>query len=138
MTFQGTLGFVIYVFDWEPKYCLFVFVNVYYLPFHPELSSTDVTFIASYMCIFMCKIHLKHCYVKCVENDSRKKGNRKTHAKKHKAILVPIQRYQNSRHLLQNPRLPRNVMGFSNWAQTLTPKLFELRQPLEDIVHLIL
>ena len=28
-----------------------------------------------------------HCYVKCVENYSRKKGNRKTHAKNHKHIL---------------------------------------------------
>ena len=38
------------------------------------------------MCLFMCKRHLKHCYIKCVENKSRKKGNRKTHAKKHKHI----------------------------------------------------
>ena len=36
-------------------------------------------------------------------------------------ILVPSQRYQDSRHLLQNPKVPRNVMGFSNRAQTFTP-----------------
>ena len=35
-------------------------------------------------------------------------------------ILVPSQRYQDSRHLLQNPKVPRNVMGFSNRAQRFT------------------
>ena len=29
-----------------------------------------------------------------------KMGNRKTHGKRHKPILVPSQRYQDSRHLL--------------------------------------
>ena len=38
----------------------------YYLPFNPELSSTYVTYMTSYMCLFMCKRHLKHCYVKYV------------------------------------------------------------------------
>ena len=37
-------------------------------------------------------------------------------------ILVPSQRYKDSRHLLQNPKVPRNVMGFSNCAQTFTPQ----------------
>ena len=36
-------------------------------------------------------------------------------------ILVPSQRYQDSRHILQNPKVPRNVMGFSNRAKTFTP-----------------
>ena len=66
----------------------------------------------------MCKSNLKHSYVKYEENYSRKKGNRK---KKHEHILVPSPRYQDSRHLLQNPKDPRNVMGFSNCAQTFTP-----------------
>ena len=35
-------------------------------------------------------------------------------------ILVPSQRYQDSRHLLQNPKVPRNLMGFSNRAQRFT------------------
>ena len=35
-------------------------------------------------------------------------------------ILVPSQRYQDSRHLLQNPKVSRNVMGFSNRAQRYT------------------
>ena len=35
-------------------------------------------------------------------------------------ILVPSQRYQDSRHLLQNPKIPRNKMGFSNSAKTFT------------------
>ena len=49
-----------------------------------------------------------------------KKGNSKTHAKKHKHVLVPSERYQDSRHLLQNTKVPKNVMGFSNCAQTFT------------------
>ena len=32
-------------------------------------------------------------------------------------ILVLIQRYQDSRNLLQNQKVPKNVMGFSNNAQ---------------------
>ena len=40
--------------------------------------------------------------------------------KKHKHILVPSQRYQDSRHLLQNPKVPSNVMGFNNCAQRFT------------------
>ena len=44
------------------------------------------------MCLFMCKRHLKHCYVKRVENDSRKKKkNYKTHAKKAQSyFLFPV------------------------------------------------
>ena len=40
---------------------------------------------------------------------------------KHKHILVPKRRYQDSRHLLQNPKVPKNVMGFNNHAQRSTP-----------------
>ena len=73
------------------------------------------------MCLVMCKRRLKHCYVKCVEKDSRKKGNLKTNAKKkHNDILVPSQRYQDSRHLLQNPTFPSYVTGFSNRTQRFT------------------
>ena len=35
-------------------------------------------------------------------------------------ISVPSQGYQDSRHLLQNPKVPRSVMGFSNCAQRFT------------------
>ena len=46
----------------------------------------------------------------------------KTFTKKNtNIILVPSQRYQDSRHLLQNPKVPRSAMGFSNRAQTLPP-----------------
>ena len=41
--------------------------------------------------------------------------------KKHKHVLVPSERYQDSRHLLQKAKVPKNVMGFSNRAQTFTP-----------------
>ena len=40
---------------------------------------------------------------------------------KHKHILVPGQRYQDSRHLLHNPKGSKSVMGFNNHAQRSTP-----------------
>ena len=35
-------------------------------------------------------------------------------------FLVPSQRYKDSRHFSQNPKVPRNVMAFSNRAQRFT------------------
>ena len=128
MMFLGTLGFCKRFLEswylWLGTKIMFMFFleMFYHLPFLPELSSTNVTSITSYMCLFMWKRHLRHCYVKCVENDSRKKTKMEEHMQnKHKHILDPSQRYQDSRHLLQNPKLPRNVRGFSNRAQTFTP-----------------
>ena len=74
----------------------------------------------------MCKRHLKHCYFTRVENDSRRKKEIAKHmAKKHEHILVPSQRYQDSKHILQGPNVPRNVMGFSNRSKkTFTPLIF--------------
>ena len=43
---------------------------------------------------------------------------------KQKHILVPGQRYQDSRHLLQNPKVPKDVMGFNNHAQRSTPPYY--------------
>ena len=35
--------------------------------------------------------------------------------------LVPSQRYKDSKHLLQNVKVPRNIVGFSNRAQKFNP-----------------
>ena len=43
---------------------------------------------------------------------------------KHKHILVPGRRYQDSRHLLQNPKVSKNIMGFNNHAQRSTPPYY--------------
>ena len=43
---------------------------------------------------------------------------------KHKDILIPGGRYQDSRHLLQNPKNPKKVMGFNNHAQRSTPPYY--------------
>ena len=43
---------------------------------------------------------------------------------KHKHILVPGRRYQDSRHLLQNPKVSKSVMGFNNHAQRSTPPYY--------------
>ena len=46
-------------------------------------------------------------------------------------ILLPTQRYQDSIHLLQNPKVPRNVMGFSNCAHRFTgPNYLDVDSPL--------
>ena len=49
-----------------------------------------------------------------------KKEMAKHMQKRHKYILVPSQRYQDSRHLLQNPTVPNNVVSFNNRAQRFT------------------
>ena len=43
---------------------------------------------------------------------------------KHKHILVPGQKYHDSRHLLQNSKVPKNVMGFNSHAQRSTPPYY--------------
>ena len=43
---------------------------------------------------------------------------------KHKLILVPGRRYQDSRHLLQNPKVSKSVMCFNNHAQRSTPPYY--------------
>ena len=50
----------------------------------------------------------------------KKKEITKHMLKRHKHILVPSQRYQDSRHLLQNPTDLNYVMSFSNRAQRFT------------------
>ena len=49
---------------------------------------------------------------------------------KHKHILVPGQRYQDSSYLLQNPKVCKNVMGFNNHAQrSSTPYYLDVYDP---------
>ena len=63
-----------------------------------------------------------------------KEGNHKTHAKKHKHILVPSKGYQDSRHLLQNPTAPNYLIGFSNRAQRFTGSNFlDVDSPLYNV-----
>ena len=47
--------------------------------------------------------------------------NQKPYAKNAEAYFGPCQKYLDSRHILQNPKVPRNVMGFNNCSQTFTP-----------------
>ena len=51
-------------------YVLFLLM-FFHVPFILELLSTNVTGIPSYKCFFMCKRHLKHINVRCVENSIR-------------------------------------------------------------------
>ena len=57
-------------------------------------------------------------------------------SKKHKHILVPSQRYQDSRHLSQNPTVPNYIMGFSNRAQRFTgPNYLDVDSPLPKYIE---
>ena len=51
---------------------------------------------------------------------------------KHKHILVPGRRYQDSRHILQNPKVFKNIMGFNNHEHRSTPPYYlDVDNPLE-------
>ena len=43
---------------------------------------------------------------------------------KYMHILVPGQRYEDSRHLLQNPKVVKNIVGFNNHAQRSIPPCY--------------
>ena len=50
---------------------------------------------------------------------------------KHKHIVGPGRRYQDSRHLLQNLKVSKNVMGLNNYAQRSTqPYYLHVDNPL--------
>ena len=54
---------------------------------------------------------------------------------KHKHILVPGGKYQDSQHLLQNPKIPKNAMGFNNHAQRSTqPYYLDVDNPFEYVI----
>ena len=104
------------IFDWDPTKMFVLFLRMFsHLLFHLELFSTHMTSITLYMCVFMCKKLLKHFHVNCVGNMSRKRREHTNHMqKKHKLIFHPSQRYPDSKHLFQNPKVHHSVMGFSN------------------------
>ena len=110
----------------------------FHVPFNLELVATNVTGITSYKCFFMCKRHLIHVNVNCVEKhlyevipvtfvatSSRLKGTWKNIREKSTyIILVPSQSYQDFWLLLQNTKVPKIVLGFSNHAQRFTPPYY--------------
>ena len=55
----------------------------------------------------MCKKHLNLVHIKCVKTilGEEKKKITKHIQKKHKLIFDPSQRYQDSRHIFQNPKV---------------------------------
>ena len=49
-------------------------------------------------------------------------ADKKTFTKKSTSVnLIPSQRFQDSRHIFQNPKVYQSVMGFSNRAQRFNP-----------------
>ena len=65
------------------------------------------------------KMQLMHKNVKSVENILRRNKNHKTHAIKALRFLVPIWRFQNFRHILQNPKLKQIATLFSTHSLDL-------------------
>ena len=60
----------------------------------------------------------------------KKKTISKHKERKHRHILVPSQRYQHSKHLLQDPTVPNYAIGFSNRAKIFTgPKYLNVDCP---------
>ena len=98
-----------------------------------EIFSTHLTLIC-----FKCLLHMKkHFYevilVTFVEISSWLNGAWKNISKKSTYfILVPSQRYQDFWQLLQNQKVPKIVLGFSNHAQRFTPPYYlNVDNPLE-------
>ena len=75
-------------------------------------------------------------HVTFVEKSSGWNGRWKNIYKKIMNIIsVPSQRYQDSRHLLQNPKVPRSIMGFSNHTHRFTGSNYlDLDSPLKNIL----
>ena len=56
----------------------------------------------------------------------------------HKPILVLNQKYQDSQHLLQDPKFSENVIGFDYHAQRSTPPYYlGLKKPLKKILKMV-
>ena len=85
---------------------------------------TYMTADTSAMCLFVCKIHFLHCHVKHMKIFLEKREIVKHLQKKDKHILDPSQRCQDSRHLLQNPKVLKSIMSFNNHAQSFTGPIY--------------
>ena len=101
-----------------------------------EKISTHLTLVC-----FKCLLHMKkHLYevipVTFVERSSRFNGPWKNITKKSTyIILVPSQRYQDFWQLLQNQKVPKIVLGFSNHTQRFTsPYYLDVDNPFAQYV----
>ena len=65
----------------------------------------------------MCKRHVKHCYIKCVGNDSRKKKNHKIHAKSTSIFWCPVKD-------IKSPDFFYKILKFlgTSWASVIAHK----------------
>ena len=87
----------------------------------------------------MCKTHLKHFHVNCVENILKKREITNHMQNKQKLFFNPSQRYQDSRNFLQNPKVPKNNIGFNHRAQSFTtPYYLDVDSPIKERVQLAL
>ena len=66
--------------------------------------------------------------------NKEKKEISKHMQQKHNDILVPTQRYKDSRHHLQHPTFPNYVIGVSNCAQKFTGyNYLDVHSPLDQV-----
>ena len=93
--------------------------------FSLEIFSTYLTLICL-KCLLHMKKHLHEVLpVPFVERSSSLNGTWKNNSKKSTYyILVPSQRYYDFWQLLQNPKVPKIVLGFSNHTQRYTPPYY--------------
>ena len=108
------------IFDWDPTKMFVLFWRMFsYLLFYLELFSTHMTSITLYMCVFMCKIHLKHFHVNCVGNMSRKRREHTNHMqKKHKLIFfIPVKDIQIPKIFFKIPKFIT-----ASWASAIAYK----------------
>ena len=112
------------------------FACVLWFPFFLKIFSTLFTWTC-----FKCLLHMNnHKYevvlFTCVKESSRWNGRCKNIYKK--STIVSHQRYPDSRHLFQNPKVHQSVMGFSNRAQSfITPYYLEVDSPLHFLLSCV-
>ena len=106
--------------------------------FSLEIFSTYLTLIC-FKCLLNMKKHLYEVIpVTFVERSSRWNDTWKNISKKTTyIILVSSQRYQDFWQLLQNPKVPKIVLGFSNHAHRFTsPYCLDVDNPLPRSIEI--
>ena len=113
------------IFDWDPTKMFVLFLRMFsHLLFHLELFSTHMTSITLYMCVFMCKKHLKHFHVNCVGNMSRKRREHTNHMQKSISLFfIPVKDIQIPNIFFKIPKFIT-----ASWASVIADK----RGPLES------
>ena len=105
------------ILDWDPQKMLFFCFKVFsYSPFFPEICSTYLTLQFSKFLFWMDKLISKLVMSHLWKTFQGGIVHEKNICKQSRTffLLVPSLRYWDFRHLLQNPKVPKNLIGFNN------------------------